>query len=158
METIVYSNVHDRSSWPSGPWDNEPDKTQWPDPETGLACLAVRNGSSGAWCGYVGVPEGHPFHGKDYDDIYNADHDIKVHGGLTFAGPCHPSDTPGRGICHIPGEGESDNVWWLGFDCAHYRDTIPSMLGLFQNEGIYRTLAYVKSQCASLARQIAAAA
>jgi hypothetical protein len=156
METLIYSDVHDRSDWPSGPWDTEPDKVQWPDSDTGLPCLAVRN-SSGAWCGYVGCPEDHPLHGMGYDDVYAAGHDIEVHGGLTFAGPCTPGTAPGKGICHIPGEGESDNVWWLGFDCAHYRDLMPAMSSMFQDEGIYRDWDYVKSECANLTRQIAQA-
>ena len=46
---------------PPGPWDNEPDKIQWVDETTGLDCLMVRNWW-GSWCGYVGVPEGHPLY------------------------------------------------------------------------------------------------
>lgn len=57
-----------RSKWPPGPWDQEPfDKVSWVDEETNLDCLAVR-GPMGSWCGYVGVPPGHPFYGKDYAD------------------------------------------------------------------------------------------
>lgn len=63
------------------PWDNEPDKVQWIDPATDLDCLAVRN-PIGAWCGYVGVPNDHPYYGQPYDDI-----PVSVHGGLTFAPP-----------------------------------------------------------------------
>lgn len=65
-----------------GPWNNEPDKAQWVDDATGLDCLIVRN-HGGALCGYVGVPEGHPAYGKDYDTV-----DVLVHGGLTFASLC----------------------------------------------------------------------
>src|SRR5690606_3996986 len=40
-------------------------KIQWVDEATGLDCLMVRN-SGGAWCGYVGVSEGHPLYGVEY--------------------------------------------------------------------------------------------
>lgn len=79
MEALEYRTV-DKSNWGNGPWQNEPDKCQWRDEATGLPCLIVR-GPSGALCGYVGVSEGHPAFGKDYDSVA-----ADVHGGLTFAG------------------------------------------------------------------------
>lgn len=149
MEYREYTTM-DRTGWPVGPWDDEPDKVQWQDDETGLPCLAVRNGM-GAWCGYVGVDESHPMHGKDYDDV-----DVEVHGGLTFAGTCQPTTDESVGICHTPGEGEPDHVWWLGFDCAHAGDEVPDLIrhGL-HSDGTYRTLDYVRSECRNLARQLA---
>lgn len=99
METIEYRTI-DKSSWSRGPWDDEPDKKQWRDPATGLACLIVRN-HFGNWCGYVGVPPAHPWHGLGYSDtipgrVKKEDWDyensiggaIEVHGGLTFASEC----------------------------------------------------------------------
>lgn len=53
----------DRTGWPSGPWDDEPDRVEWRDEATGLPCLALRNDMFGSWCGYVAVPPGHPVHG-----------------------------------------------------------------------------------------------
>ena len=58
----------DKSGWGPGPWWDEPDKEQWADPKTGLPCLIKRN-HFGSLCGYVGVREGHPWHGKNYDGI-----------------------------------------------------------------------------------------
>ena len=81
MEFKEYRTT-DKSAWNRGPWDQEPDKRQWQDEATGLPCLIVR-GPAGALCGYVGVPEGHPAHGKDYDDV-----EVSCHGGLTFARGC----------------------------------------------------------------------
>lgn len=90
----------DKSSWGDGPWQNEPDKVQWLDEATGLDCLIVRN-NGGALCGYVGVPESHPWHGKDYsqctqtpacDESYcdhTPEHRLRVHGGITFADGCN---------------------------------------------------------------------
>jgi hypothetical protein len=164
METKEYTTI-DRAAlgWPSGEWDGEPDKVQWPDAATGLPCLAVRNPDHGNWCGYVGVAEGHQAFGKDYGDV-----DVEVHGGLTFADACQPAETEARGICHIPSPGEPDHVWWLGFDCAHAWDYSPrhAMLALRPDGGMfarthmerYRALAYVKRECASLASQLKAMA
>src|SRR4051812_17731696 len=119
LQTIEYKNPKmDKASWGPGAWDNEPDKKQWADPATGLACLIVRN-AMGALCGYVGVPKGHPAYGKEYGSV-----DVDVHGGLTFSDKCSESSSECGGICHVAPEGE-DDVWWLGFDCAHYMDLVP---------------------------------
>jgi len=76
----------DKSDWGNGPWQSEPDKRQWTDAATELPCLIVR-GPSGALCGYVGVPDTHPLHGKSYHDA-----NLESHGGLTFSDPCSPHD------------------------------------------------------------------
>lgn len=166
MKTIEYRDVLDRKSpypWPSGPWDSEPDKIQWEDERTKLPCLAVRN-ALGAWCGYVGVPEGHKLYGKGYDDV-----DVDVHGGLTFANKCMEGPESNV-VCHIPDPGEPDHVWWFGFDCVHCMDLAPGMVAIrthleplrrieeqyphVHDNDRYRTLAYVKEQVASLALQL----
>jgi hypothetical protein len=67
METREWKTLN-RTGWPSGEWDDEPDKAQWIDEGSGLPCLAVRASHSGHWCGYVGVSESHPWFGKGYDD------------------------------------------------------------------------------------------
>jgi hypothetical protein len=59
-----------------------------------------------------------------------------------------------HGICHVPGPGEPDDVWWLGFDCVHGGDNAPSRSYTFYGRVSYRTLRYVQDECASLARQI----
>lgn len=147
----------------AGPWDDEPDKVQWVDGDTDLDCLAVRN-HMGAWCGYVGVPPGHPSYGK-YDDQFS------VHGGITFASMCEEDAPEGYGICHIPLPGREPEVWWLGFDCGHFMDLQPVMAArepeLFGSlrpdrygrfAPTYKPLAYVQEQCADLASQLDALA
>ena len=161
MDTKTYTTLDRKAlGWPAGPWDGEPDKVQWPDAATGLPCLAVRNGWSGNWCGYVGVSPGHPAHGKDYDDasLYS----LEAHGGVTFAGACQPGDAEDTGICHVPAPGESDGVWWFGFDCAHAWDISPGLLKLYGDrafvmaqDSTYRDLPYMQNQCAYLAAQLA---
>lgn len=138
----------DRSGWPPGPWDGEPDR--WEARHAGFPVLAVRN-ELGNWCGYVGVPPGHPWRGGNNDDLDN----VRVHGGITYASPCQGA------ICHVPAPGEPDDVLWIGFDCAHAYDLVPGMLQ-FQRGGhagdVYRSLAYVQEQTRALADQAAAAA
>lgn len=152
MQTIEYRWREDeRKEWGPGPWDNEVDKRQWLDLETGLPCLIVR-GPMGAWCGYVGVPEGHPCFQLGYDQVhgYNLESDnyegpcpdLSVHGGLTFADFCAP-DGKEHGICHIVEPGENDRVWWLGFDCGHAFDLVPRMM---QHERDIPELAAIKAK------------
>jgi hypothetical protein len=161
-QTWIDSRV-DRSKWPAGEWDGEPDKVQWTDADTGLVCLAKRNSRSGNWCGYVGVSDAHPWHGKGYNDL--PEYGPEVHGGLTFANSCQEGP-PEQTICHIPAPGTPDHLWWFGFDCAHAWDYSPMDKVLEAERGYpftvghdetYKPLGYVKRECTSLARQIAAA-
>lgn len=127
-------------------WESEPDHLEWRDADTGLPCIINRNGF-GAWCGYVGVPPGHPMHRKPYDPDLCA---VDVHGGLTYAEPCQGE------ICHTPQPGESDDVWWLGFDCSHAGDFNPTQRGNLGRHETYRNMAFVQGEVRSLARQLAA--
>lgn len=134
--------------------------------------------------GYVGVGPDHPFYGKGYNDtvsqkifetvkdqpygkrslisvLLNEDaEDIRfdilfdVHGSITYANanPTYPV--------------ESTNLWWFGFDCAHFRDATdfeslrkyyPDVYeppNLFVNGGEIRTLEYCKEECLSLSKQL----
>jgi hypothetical protein len=112
MTEELLSDPVDRSGWPPGPWDQEPDRVEWR--HAALPCLIVRSRTTGALCGYVGLPPGHPHHGAAYEDV-----DVFVHGGLTYSNAC------AGGICHLPQPGEPADVWWLGFDCAHADDLMP---------------------------------
>lgn len=155
MRTIEY-RTQDKTKWGDGPWQIEPDKVQYADPWTGLPCLVRRSEGSGALCGYVGVPRSHPLYGKRYMDG-SAVADLDVHGGITFAAKCAPGDEP-TAICHVVEPGEDDDVWWLGFDCAHAFDQMPKMAadGLhLVTRGEYRDLAYVKQEIHKLAAQLA---
>jgi hypothetical protein len=173
----------DRTSWGPGPWKDEPDKLQWTDEQTGLPCLIVRN-RSGALCGYVGVPPGHPAYEVDYDNVRVGDDDWPdVHGGLTYSDHCQ-AGAEEDAICHVPEPGEPDHAWWLGFDCAHAFDYVPDLRKLYRDDpmfadlerghvddvehGIvhtkhgldetYKTIDYVRAECASLAQQLASVA
>lgn len=161
MQTWINDQC-DRSKWPAGAWDCEPDKVQWKDAATGLDCLANRHPRRGHWCGYVGIPPGHPLHGKHYDEVYRGDDDYPPE-SLTFSDECEETDAPCRGICHVAAPGEPDKLWWFGFDFAHCDDAAPYD---YMREpegypwspvhGTYKTLDYVKGCCAGLAKWIAA--
>lgn len=150
----------DRAGWAPGPWDAEPeDRVEWRS--RGFACLAVRN-MMGAWCGYVGVPPGHPWHRQE--ESADRLECVEAHGGLTYSGPCDEDGV----ICHVPEPGEPDEVWWLGFDTAHSGDLCPSyttvrlagmrsaMKSLGRGE-TYRDLAYVRAEVERLVEQAEAA-
>jgi hypothetical protein len=150
-----------------GPWRDEPDKVQWVDEATDLDCLVVRN-HSGALCGYVGVPPGHPWHGVDYSSIEPFP---GVHGELTFSDFCregvdHETEAA---ICHVPEPGRPDHVWWIGFDCAHAWDLVPrydqmplgngktvadALIEHMTPRPTYRDLDFVMTECRSLAAQV----
>jgi hypothetical protein len=125
--------------WGIGPWDNEPDRVEWRT-AAGYPALARRNSHFGFWCGYVAVPPGHPWHGQE-------DIPAEVHGGITYTHQCAGD------ICHVPGPGEPDDVWWVGFDCGHASDLHPAGPLTFLSREVYRDLEYVKAQAEALAAQ-----
>lgn len=149
MQYKEYKTV-DKSGWPQrGEWDNEPDKVQYVDEETGFPCLIVRN-PFGSLCGYVGIKKEHPYFGKDYKQC-----DIWCHWGLAYSDFCQTVEGESVGVCHLVDNGENDEVWWLGFDCAHSGDISPSMnASLNFVDSRYRNINYVKEQNTSIAQQL----
>lgn len=155
-ETIEPTSV-DRTGWPAGPWDGEPDRVDFKT-AAGLPGLIVRQ-ARGHLCGYVAVPPGHPLHGKTYgDEDVDA---LDVHGRITYGDRCHGN------VCHVPEPGEPADVWWLGFDAAHSFDSSPrggftmswvEMFGDSPSAGAedYRTVEYMRAECERLAEQLAA--
>lgn len=123
----------------------------------GLEWMVVHNGS-GYRCGYVRLPKGHPWHGNV--SCFN-DHDLQVHGGITFNAPDEPC-----------AKGGADDGFWIGFDCAHAGDApdpeLPSSRGSYYDSmmaGILsigggecvRSQEYVEAECRSLCEQVAKA-
>jgi hypothetical protein len=132
----------DKSNWPKGPWNNEPDRIDWV--YKGFSCMMIRN-TLGNWCGYVAVPSDHPSYKKDYDDVY-----VDVHGGLTYSDKCQENGV----ICHVPEPGMPDDVWWLGFDCGHSGDYLPGLTFAYGDENDYKDVEYVRFEVISLADQL----
>ena len=94
-------------------------------------------------CGYIGVTKDHSLYWKHYDDILCAD--IEVHGGLTFSEDSISEDFPA-----------DDNLWWLGFDCAHYGDKTNSVISrdFVERGGIFRDKDFCVKELHSMSRQM----
>jgi hypothetical protein len=120
------------------PWLTEPNKLEWVDTATGLSCLIMRNAYMLNLCGYVKVP------GISASNDSEGFEGLDVHGGVTFQGSL--IDT---GAGNKLKEG-----YWVGFDCAHSMDLVPSMLRFGECYGTYRTIDYVKLECEKLAAGI----
>jgi hypothetical protein len=102
-----------------------------------ISCSIHRNDLK-ALCGYIFLTKDNSLYGVDYEHI-----DIHAHGGINY--------------CRYD---ENEN-WVIGFDCGHYGDLTPYfILGGeydceydFGQDGIYRDMEYVKSECESMAEQ-----
>jgi hypothetical protein len=92
----------------------------------GLKCKVILT-EMGHRCGYVGVSKNSPAYGRSYDDI-----PAQVHGGLTYAAA------------------GTDNLFYLGFDCAHYDDW-----SKYHQTGHKWTLEEVVAETEQLAEQLA---
>ena len=123
--------------------------------EAGLRAVVIAT-PMGHRCGYVGVPKNSKFYGLGYDDVHL---NGGVHGGLTYAsaGGKNPGAYPV----------ESD-LYWFGFDCAHYDDKKDWSIMDEIHKEVYRTLidlefenstikdtAFCVAECESLAKQLA---
>lgn len=152
----------------------------------GLRCVVIMT-PMGHRCGYVGLPKGHPLYGVDYNtktkalsaksmpDVptkkigvgqmlkamlgeYNEESIspemfFSVHGGITYSGGGEQSKYPV----------ESD-LWWFGFDCAHFGDgkdlsvvseSMRAIKTMYPTHGVLRTTEYCVKECESLAEQLA---
>lgn len=56
-------------------------------------------------CGYVGIPKTDRYYGCDESEV-----PVCCHGGLTYADS------------FLAGVDDSNDIWWIGFDCAHWND------------------------------------
>ena len=125
------------------PWEYEPDLYEWT--YRGIECMADRNLTHGAWCGYVDAPT------NVYEKLIiltNAyekleEEMLDVHGGVTY--------------CALI---VSRNVQRIGFDCAHGGDKLPKIRSaeVFMDkvfpQDTYRDLAFVIAECESMVDQI----
>ncbi len=90
-----------------GEWIEEVDQVLfiYKDFECKVLRVVLPDGSNhifgGHLCGYVRIPADHPYHNKLFQRL-----DIECHGGLTY--------------------GEVNVGHWIGFDCAHSGDYVPS--------------------------------
>ena len=131
-----------KKKWDDGPWQNEPHRVEWE--HSGFRCLALRQPSSGHWCGYVGLPEGHEYY--NHEDPFRLSYG---HGGVTYGEMCSGN------ICHLS---DGEKLYWLGFDCAHGGDYTPinHALGfrpMYEYE-TYKDINYVKRETNRMAEEL----
>lgn len=118
----------------------------------GYQCVVVLS-ILGHRCGYVGIPESHPYYGEHYDKV-----PVDCHGGLKYS----------RGYLLDFGIA---GMWWFGFDTAHFDDKTDNVavkkafkdhpdLELFlrirdnQSWGTVKKLRYVEHECRKIADQL----
>ena len=115
----------------SGPWNNEPNYLRGKYKEYNWV---IKRTHIGILCGYVLLPKGHKYYGEIEYNI-----PIEVHGGLTFAG-------------------EKGKYYWIGFDCAHSGDYIPSfqspLIQLIQSNTTYKNINFVKKEIKNMIDQL----
>jgi hypothetical protein len=108
--------------WGEGEWVNEPDLVTFE--HLGIKCKILRMAIiepcakdfhvfGGFLNGYVAIPFDHSLYQNKYEDM-----EIDCHSGLTF--------------------GECSDRHWIGFDCAHSNDYVPS------TEHLKKTAAWMK--------------
>ena len=109
--------------WGYGEWVEEPDEIKFE--HAGFQCVVVRMAIQegfrdtthifgGYLCGCVFIPIDHPF-------AVESPIDVNVHGGISLSKPFIEQD-----------------IWAIGFDCAHSMDIVPSMIKLIR--GMYEQL------------------
>ncbi len=126
-----------------GPWRDEPDLMEFE--HAGSACLLVRDEQDGAWRGYVGLAEGHPWRLRGHDDPrWRHPRWSSVHGGIAYLGPA-PTEAPAARSSDL----------WVGFSCALRGDLIPASP---EFGGTYREVAFAEREVKRLAEAAAHAA
>lgn len=153
IKTNFYTTEEKKEWFGDGEWINEPDLVEFKYKEYDCTilrtCMVESNGSKfgGYLCGYVKIPENNKFYNKNYSSM-----NIDVHGGLTFA--------------EFKGDG-----YWIGIDCAHSFDLVPSSEKFKQSnedmielrkqfpdsriwENTYKNISFVEAELKSIVDQI----
>ena len=86
-------------------------------------------------CGYVRIPENHPYYGEDYDNCY-----IDCHGGITYGSP------------YLRTSYDTQEIgWWIGWDYAHCDDYCGYMT---YDCGIRHTTKEIQHECFTVIEQL----
>jgi hypothetical protein len=156
----LYSEQEKLNWFGDGEWLKEPDKVDFTYRD--YECIVLRTCMKepyaekfhmfgGFLCGCVKIPNNHVFYCKPYDDI-----SVDCHYGLTF------------------GKKDSQENYWIGFDCAHSGDYTPSTEKLKKEDDylsrlfpipkefkeyalfnpIYRNIDYCINECKSIVDQL----
>jgi hypothetical protein len=158
FEKCVFSQ-HEKNDWfGEGEWVKEPDIVIFT--YNGYQCFVRRvfirepceelHFFGGYLCGYVSMPKDHVLYGKEYEEM-----GIECHFGLTFSE-------------------FKEEEYWIGFDCAHSGDYIPSYENLKKQNKfsleifsipeefmeysifnpVYRNIEYCICECKSIVDQL----
>lgn len=157
--------LFDKSDWPVGPWQTEPDKRTLTT-SVGLDAVLLRSPSAGHWVVYVGVPFNHPLHGlTTFDEIFvprsvvNAQNAAAIEAAFSAA-----TDRAGEVSSRITRSFQAHRsilvVWhsedpeldYFGLALAGPGDRSPRG----GTGGAYRDVDFATQQAESLARQIEA--
>ena len=95
---------------------------------------------------YVEIPKGNKLFSKNYNEIYEDDIDIEVHGGLTYS----------RNFLFLDKDTKKDNSWFIGWDYAHYNDYCgyDELYPQFATGGYKWTTEEIIEECKSVIEQI----
>lgn len=132
---------------PKGIWQQEPDKVVWIDEVTKLDCMLLRN-DLGSWCGYVGVPESHPYFGLSCSRV-----EFAFEREINFSDSCQAGASEDeKFVCHCRAHGHGE-TWWFGFHCADSHDYNPGLSFQFIGAEYYCDINYARTlvECLSLA-------
>ena len=133
MLTITKEELNkngDRNKFVKGEWDKELDIYEL-STEDGWKAYIKHHPRIGHLCGYLAIPEDHPFYREHYDI------NVRIHGGLTYAS-------------------EYEGEFQIGFDCAHWNDTSPFQFHSlpFPNpEATYKNVEFVCGELEKLIKQ-----
>lgn len=133
--------ISDIVSKTTHPWEYEPDLYEWT--HRGVECVARRNMTHGAWCGYVDIPREVWSVFEFRSATSTLDDLIDVHGGVTYSENSLDKD-----------------AFRIGFDCAHGGDKMPKIpsgqayIDEIFPQDVYRDLPFVIAECESMVDQI----
>lgn len=117
-EEINHFSINQKLNWFGyGEWVEEPDEVlfTYKDYECKVLRILQQEESNplhffgGYLCGYIRIPNTHPYHHRIFEKM-----EIDCHGGLTFG-------------CVSIGH-------WVGFDCAHFLDYVPSLEKMIRSD------------------------
>lgn len=135
-------------------WRDEPDSVSF---QRGPYHLLIHRTDLLHLCGYVGVRKDHVCYGSGWNHALLDE--LQVHGGITYS-------RQGGGLPN-----SNDQLWYFGFDCAHFGDYVPGIhhhlnlargaeglppLDLDILSGHYRDINYVAAEVKSLYEQLKA--
>ena len=111
----------------------------------------IRINALNVLCGYVKLPENHPYIGLDlYEGEYNKNplNELRVHGGVTFADCIGDGYATGFGCAHV-------GDYAIGFDCAHAGDYVPRLIDFASfADDVWRDEAFVINELKRLVEQL----